>query len=201
MVKVKSIGVLGIQGAVSEHILSLKNALLKTNKKGIIKTISAQKDLENIDGLIIPGGESTTISKILNKNHMYDSLRSRIINRDLPIMGTCAGCIVLANEISDKPKDLITLKAMDIQVERNAFGRQKESFETMISIKGLNSQFNAVFIRAPVIKKIWNDCEELACFNEKIVMAKQNKFLALSFHPELTDDTRVHEYFLNMIFE
>ena len=104
------------------------------------------------------------------------------------------------DEISDKPRNLITLKAMDIKVERNAFGRQKESFESMISIKGLNSQFNAVFIRAPIIKKIWNDCEELARFDGKIVMVRQNKFLALSFHPELTDDTRVHEYFLNMIF-
>lgn len=200
MVGVKSIGVLGVQGDVSEHIFSLEKALYKINKSAVIKIVNNRKDLEKLDALIIPGGESTTISKILKQNLMYDSINLRIKNQDLAIMGTCAGCVILANGILDKPKDLVPLKAMDMIVERNAFGRQKESFESKISIKNFDSLFNAVFIRAPIINKIWDGCEVMASFEDKIVMARQDNFLAITFHPELTDDTRIHEYFLNLIF-
>jgi 5'-phosphate synthase pdxT subunit len=200
MVEVKSIGVLGIQGDVSEHILSLEKALDKINKSALIKSVNNRKDLEKLDALIIPGGESTTISKILHQNRLYDLIKLRIKNQDLAIMGTCAGCVILADGVLDKPKDLLTLKAMDMIVERNAFGRQRESFEGKLHIKDFSFPFNAVFIRAPIINKIWNGCEVMASFEGKIVMARQDNFLAITFHPELTGDTRIHEYFLNLIF-
>ncbi len=114
-------------------------------------------------------------------------------------MGTCAGCVLLAKEIVDKNNDISLLNAMDMKVERNAFGRQKESFEKGIKIKGFSKPYNAVFIRAPIIKKVWGKCEIIGETNRKIIAARQDNFLALSFHPELTDDIRIHEYFLNMI--
>jgi len=114
-------------------------------------------------------------------------------------MGTCAGCVLLAKEIVGKNNDISLLHAMDMKVERNAFGRQKESFEKCIKIKGLSKPYNAVFIRAPIIKKVWGKCEIIGETNKKIIAARQDNFLALSFHPELTDDIRIHEYFLNMI--
>jgi 5'-phosphate synthase pdxT subunit len=114
-------------------------------------------------------------------------------------MGTCAGCVLLAKELFDNNKDVKLLHAMDMQVERNAFGRQKESFEKNININGFSSPYCAVFIRAPLIKKVWGKCEVIAEMDKKIVMARQDKFLALSFHPELTDDLRIHRYFLDMI--
>jgi len=114
-------------------------------------------------------------------------------------MGTCAGCVILANKITDNFKDIKILSAMNMQVKRNAFGRQRESFEKNIKIKGFSKPFNAVFIRAPIIEKVWGNCEVLAKIDKKIIMAREGSFLALSFHPELTDDLRIHEYFLDMI--
>ena len=199
MVKKVSIGVLGIQGAISEHITSMTNALKETNTSGEVFFVKYKKEIDDIDALILPGGESTTISKNLYKSDLHDAIIKRIEENSLPIMGTCAGCVLLAKELVDNNKDVKLLHAMDMQVERNAFGRQRESFEKNIDINGFSSTYTAVFIRAPLIKKVWGKCEVLAEMDKKIVMVRQDKFLALSFHPELTDDLRIHRYFLDMI--
>ena len=199
MVKKVSIGVLGIQGAISEHITSMTNALKETNTSGEVFFVKYKKEIDDIDALILPGGESTTISKNLYNSGLHDVIIKRIEENSLPIMGTCAGCVLLAKELVDNNKDVKLLHAMDMQVERNAFGRQRESFEKNIDINDFASPYAAVFIRAPLIKKVWGKCEVLAEMDKKIVMARQDKFLALSFHPELTDDLRIHRYFLDMI--
>ena len=200
MVKNISIGVLGVQGAVSEHVTAMTNVLKETNTSGKTFVVKHKEEINNIDALIIPGGESTTISRVLYKSGLHDAISKRIKENDLAIMGTCAGCVILAKEIiNDTDNDVKLLHEMDMQVERNAFGRQKESFEKSINIKGFSSPYNAVFIRAPIIKKTWGNCETLAEIDKEIVMARQDRFLALSFHPELTNDLRVHKYFLKMI--
>jgi 5'-phosphate synthase pdxT subunit len=199
MVKKLSVGVIGAQGAISEHVTSMRNALEEKNISGKVFVIKNKKELNEVDALIIPGGESTTISKILYNSDLYDAILKRIKNRNLPIMGTCAGCVILASKITDNFKDIQLLSAINMHVKRNAFGRQRESFEKNINIKGFSEPFNAVFIRAPIIEKVWGNCKILAKIDKKIIMAREDPFLALSFHPELTDDLRIHKYFLNMI--
>ena len=201
MVKKISIGVIGIQGAVSEHVASMEKALRETNTPGEVFVIKNKQEINNIDALIFPGGESTTISRILYKSEFSDAISKRIKENNLPIMGTCAGCVILASEMTDNTQNVKLLSAMDTHVKRNAFGRQKESFEKNIDIKGFTEPYNAVFIRAPVIEKVWGNCEILAEVDKKIVMARQGSLLALSFHPELTDDLRIHKYFLDMILK
>jgi len=199
MVRKVSIGVLGIQGAISEHISSMESTLKETNTPGKVFVVNHKEKMANIDALIIPGGESTTISRVLHKSDLYNIISERIKEKNLPIMGTCAGCVILSKEISYNVKDVKLLNAMDMQVERNAFGRQKESFEKSIDIQSFSSTYNAVFIRAPIIKKIWGKCKILAKLDKKIVMARQDNTLAVSFHPELTSDLRIHKYFLDMV--
>ena len=199
MVKCFEIGIIGIQGAISEHIISMKKTFKKNKKNGNVFIIKNKNDLEKIDALILPGGESTTISKILNKSGIFNNLYSKIKEENLPVMGTCAGCVLLSSDISNDGEKIKLLSVMDMKVKRNAFGRQKESFETNVKIKGFSKPYNAVFIRAPVIEKVWGNCEILSKIDEKIIMAKQNNILAISFHPELTDDLRIHKYFLDMI--
>jgi len=199
MVKKVNIGIIGVQGAVSEHATIMKKVFLQTNTPGEVFIIHDKNQLEKVDGLIIPGGESTTISRILVKTGLYEKILDRIKQKNIAIMGTCAGCVLLSEKISDNTKEIKSLNAMNMQVKRNAFGRQKESFEQEIEIKGFSKPYNAIFIRAPIIEKTYNNCEILAKIENKIIMARQDKFLALSFHPELTDDLRVHKYFLDMI--
>jgi len=199
MVKKISIGVLGIQGAISEHIVSMENGLKETNMPGEVFVINRKREINDINALIIPGGESTTISKVLHKSDLYTDISKRIEEDNLPVMGTCAGCVILAKEITDNSNDVKLLNAMNMQVERNAFGRQKESFEKTIYIKDFSSPYDAVFIRAPVINRIWGKCKILAKVDKKIVMARQDNILAISFHPELTRDFRIHKYFLDMM--
>ncbi len=157
------------------------------------------RDIEACDGVIIPGGESTTISRILVNSGMHDIIHERMNQHSIALMGTCAGCVLLAKELTDAKADVRLLQAMDFQVERNAFGRQKESFEHVLSIKGFTTPYHAVFIRAPLITKVWGTCEVLATLGKEIVMARQDNYLALSFHPELTNDLRIHSYFLKMV--
>jgi len=199
MVRITTIGVLSIQGAVSEHIAIMYKALQEEHIQGDAILVRQPADIERIDGLILPGGESTTISRILVRTGIHEAIRKRMKRNDLPIMGTCAGCVLLAKELTDTLGDVQLLKAMDMQVERNAFGRQKESCERFIDIKGFDTPINAVFIRAPVITKVWGSCEVLATLEKEIVMARQGHYLALSFHPELTSDLRVHRLFLRML--
>lgn len=196
-----NIGVIGIQGAVSEHVSSMQKVLneTKTQTPGNVFVVKYKQDLKNADALILPGGESTTISRALNKSGLYDEIVKLIERNNLPIMGTCAGCVLLSKQLQEESKDIKLLNAMDMKVKRNAFGRQRESFEKKIKIDGFSEPYNAVFIRGPIIEKVWGDCKNLAEVDGHIVMAKQNNFLAISFHPELTDDLRIHKYFLKMI--
>ena len=198
MVK-KKIGVIGIQGAVTEHIDSMQSAFKDSNVTGEVFVIKDKNQIKFLDALIIPGGESTTISRFINKLGLEKEISRRVENKDLAVMGTCAGCTILASELIDDFHDAKILNAMDMTVKRNAFGRQKESFEQKIQIKGFKHPYNAVFIRAPAIERVWNKCEICAKIDDKIIMARQDKLLALSFHPELTDDLRIHKYFLDII--
>ena len=197
------IGVLNIQGAVSEHFSMINKTFKELDIKGKIILVKNKEDVKQIDGLILPGGESTTISRLMLKTGIHDMILKRLENKDLPIMGTCAGSILLAKKIKNQQKKNIkTLEIMDMEIERNAFGRQKESFETDIKIKGLDAPFHAVFIRAPIIRKTWGSCKPLSNLNkETIIAAQQDNLIALTFHPELTDDTRIHKYFLKIIKE
>ena len=199
MVDKLKIGITGIQGAISEHISSMRNTFEKLGIPGEVIVIKHPAQIDIIDGLVIPGGESTTISNILYKSGLFDSISKKIKENNLPIMGTCAGCVLLASKIVDNLHEVKSFSAMNMKVRRNAFGRQKESFECNININGFSEPYNAVFIRAPIIEDVWGKCKVLAKIENKIIMARQDNLLALSFHPELTNDTRIHKYFLDMI--
>lgn len=185
-----NIGVLALQGAVREHI----NMIERIGVRGIV--IKKVKELVGLDGLIIPGGESTAIGKLMVKYHFIDAIK-KLHADGIPIYGTCAGLILLAEKITEGDQPLLGL--MDIEARRNAFGRQCESFEADLEIPVLGkSPFRAVFIRAPWIESAGEGAEILGRFGDKIVMAQQGKLLATAFHPELTDDPRIHRYFMEM---
>ncbi|OPA73491.1 glutamine amidotransferase subunit PdxT [Paenibacillus selenitireducens] len=184
------VGVLALQGAVAEHIRSIEQA----GATGVI--VKRVEQLEELDGLIIPGGESTTIGKLMRKYDFIDAVR-QFSAQGKPIFGTCAGLIVLAERIEGQ--DDAHLGLMDMTVARNAFGRQRESFETDLPVKGIEEPIRAVFIRAPLITQVGPEVEVLSTFNGEIVTARQGHLLAASYHPELTDDYRLHQYFLDMI--
>lgn len=199
MVDRLSIGVLGIQGAISEHVLMMKQVMIKQGQGSKVKIIRKKTELDEISGLIIPGGESTTISRFILRNDLFEPITERARDQSLSVMGTCAGCVLVASEIVEESKDIKLLSLMGMKVKRNAFGRQRESCEQMVTIKGIADAFPAVFIRAPVILKTWGACSVLASVDEGVVMAEEENILALSFHPELTDDTTIHEYFYDMV--
>ena len=183
------VGVLSLQGAVEEHLRMIEGCDFEGIK---VKTI---EDLEKVDRLIIPGGESTTIGK-LAKIYGLDREIIKKGKEGMPIFGTCAGMILLANKVVGNKQ--IRFNLIDIVVERNAFGRQVDSFEVELKIKDFNGKpFKTVFIRAPYIKEAGKEVKILAEFKGKIVMARQKNILVSSFHPELTDDLRVHKYFLS----
>lgn len=184
------IGVLALQGAVAEHIRSITLA----GAEGV--PIKKVEQLEGIDGLIIPGGESTTIGKLMRKYEFMDAIR-QFSAEGKPIFGTCAGLIVLAERIQGDEE--AHLRLMDITVARNAFGRQRESFETDLSVKGIEETVRAVFIRAPLILEVGAGVEILSTYKDEIVTARQGHLLAASYHPELTDDYRLHQYFVEMV--
>ncbi|TCS78134.1 pyridoxal 5'-phosphate synthase glutaminase subunit PdxT [Tepidibacillus fermentans] len=186
------IGVLALQGAVAEHMRMIEMIGEET------VAVKKVEQLEELDGIIIPGGESTTIGKLMKK-YGFDSALVEFSNQKKPIFGTCAGLIILAKEINGTSDTHLAL--MDIKVERNAFGRQRESFETNLAIKGVAEDFRAVFIRAPYIMEVKNDTEILSIFDDKIVAARQGHLLGSAFHPELTLDPRLHQYFVEMIKE
>lgn len=184
------IGVLALQGAVAEHI----RAIEKAGAEGVV--VKRTEQLDELQGMIIPGGESTTIGKLMRTYNFIDAMKS-FYGQGKPIFGTCAGLIVIAKRIAGQEE--AHLELMDITVARNAFGRQRESFETDLPVKGIDEQVRAVFIRAPLIQEVGQDVEVLATYNDQIVAAQQGNLLAASFHPELTDDYRMHAYFLDMV--
>lgn len=186
------IGVLGLQGAVREHIKSIEASGAEAV---VVKRI---EQLEEIDGLILPGGESTTMRRLIDKYAFMEPLRT-FAKSGKPMFGTCAGMILLAKTLIGYEEAHIG--AMDITVERNAFGRQKDSFEAALSIKGVGEEFIGVFIRAPYVVNVADDVEVLSTHGDRMVAVKQNQFLAASFHPELTDDHRVTAYFVEMVKE
>ncbi len=190
------VGVLALQGAVSEHMRLLDACGAEAVE------IKRSKELGRIDGLIIPGGESTTIAKLTGVeafDAIMDDIKKRAV-AGMPVYGTCMGSIFLAKDIEDSTQGRLGL--MDIKVRRNAFGPQKFSSERLVVIPELrNEAFNAVFIRAPIILSCGSTVTVLASIDEGIVMARQGNLLVTSFHPELTSDTLVHEYFLSMISE
>ncbi|AVO03059.1 pyridoxal 5'-phosphate synthase glutaminase subunit PdxT [Staphylococcus simulans] len=181
------IGVLALQGAVREHLRHIE----LSGHEGI--AIKRVEQLDEIDGLILPGGESTTLRRLMN---LY-GFKEALVNSDLPMFGTCAGLIVLAQDIVGEEG---YLKKLDITVERNSFGRQVDSFESELDIKGIAEDIEAVFIRAPHIEKVNSDnVEVLSTVGDKIVAVKEGNYLGVSFHPELTDDYRVTQYFIEHI--
>jgi 5'-phosphate synthase pdxT subunit len=184
------IGVLALQGAVAEHI----RAIEKAGAEGVV--VKRTEQLDELQGMIIPGGESTTIGKLMRTYNFIDAMKS-FYKQGKPIFGTCAGLIVIAKRIAGQED--AHLELMDITVARNAFGRQRESFETDLPVKGIDERVRAVFIRAPLIQEVGQDVEVLATYNDQIVAAQQGNLLAASFHPELTNDYRMHAYFLDMV--
>ena len=204
MVIMLQIGVISVQGAISEHVEAVSKAALELKIDDIsVLNVRTKRDLAKVQALIIPGGESTTISKLLIKFGLYDRIIERVNKESLPILGTCAGCIILATEGDGSVQKTQTrlLKLMGMRVNRNAFGRQRESFESDIKIElpGFKKPYHAVFIRAPVIEQVWGDCKPLAKLKDTIILAQQGNVLAAAFHPELTHDLRIHKYFLNLI--
>jgi len=183
------IGVLALQGSVEEHVKALDKLKVET------VLVKLPRDLDNVSGLIIPGGESTTIGKLM-KQYGLDKAIKRRHKEGMPIYGTCAGAILLAKEIigSKQPK----LGMMDISVKRNEYGRQVDSFEAELDIFD-DKPFRGVFIRAPVIDQLHDGCKVLGSFEDKPVFVEQRNLLVSTFHPELTNDLRVHKYFLDMV--
>lgn len=186
------IGILALQGAVREHARSVE----ESGAEAII--IKRKEQLAEVDGLILPGGESTTMRRLIDRYDFMDSLKS-FASSGKPLFGTCAGLILLANRIVGYENPHIG--ALDVTVERNSFGRQRESFETELDILGVAEDFNAVFIRAPHIVEAGENVEILAKHNDRIVMAREGNILGCSFHPELTDDNRITQYFIGMVKE
>lgn len=184
------VGVLALQGAVAEHVRSLE----KAGVEGI--AVKHAQELAELDGLIIPGGESTTIGKLMRKYDFIQAIQT-FSGQGKPVFGTCAGLIVMAKEIESAEEAHLGL--MDIKVSRNAFGRQKESFETDLEVKGLEAPLRAVFIRAPLITAVGEGVEVLSVYKDEIVTARQGHLLVSSFHPELTDDYSLHAYFVEMV--
>lgn len=190
IIEMVKIGVLALQGAVREHIKAVEACGAEA------VAIKHKEELNEIDGLILPGGESTTIRRLIDKYDFMDALRE-FARSGKPMFGTCAGLILIAKRLVgyDQPH----IGVMDITVERNSFGRQRESFEAGLVINGIGKDFPAVFIRAPHIVDVGENVEVLAKHGDRIVAAREGQFLGCSFHPELTEDTRFTAYFVEMV--
>ena len=185
------IGVLALQGAYASHLKTFASLGVEALE------VRTPEDLEKVDRLVIPGGESTTISMLLDSNGMRVPIQESI-SEGMPVFGTCAGMIVLAREVLDGRDDQKPLGVIDITVRRNAFGRQVDSFESEIEVSGLDEPFPSVFIRAPIVESIGEGVEVYARVDEKIVLCGTDSILVASFHPELSNDGRIHEMFLSL---
>lgn len=182
-----TIGVLGMQGAIREHVHMLEALGADTL---VVRSVD---DLNRIDGLVLPGGESTAMSRLLDRYELLEPLRE---NTELPMFGTCAGLILLATEVEGYDAHL---RKIPMTVKRNAFGRQVDSFEVDLTVNGIDDAVEAVFIRAPQVASVEASVEVLAEVEEAIVAVRYDKYMACSFHPELTDDLSMHRYFLDMV--
>ncbi len=186
------IGVLALQGAFREHVYSLEALGLRT------VAVRLPEQLEDIAGLVIPGGESTAISKLMETYGFYEPIVERHAD-GMAVWGTCAGAILLANEVIDAVEGQRSLELMDVTVRRNAYGRQLESFEADLEVAHLDDVFRGIFIRAPWIEAVGSEVEVLARHDDKIVAARQNRLMATTFHPELTGDPRMHRHFVEQV--
>ncbi len=184
------IGVLGLQGDIREHLRILEEVGVDPME------VKTPDQLATVEAIVIPGGESTTIGKMLVRFEMLEPLRARIAG-GMPTYGTCAGMILLSGAVTEGDQPLVGV--LDVVVKRNAFGRQNQSFETELDVDGLDTPFPAVFIRAPWIEKVGSEVEVLARVDDHSVMVRQDNILATSFHPELTGDGRIHRMFVDMI--
>jgi 5'-phosphate synthase pdxT subunit len=197
-----TVGVLSIQGDVQENILSAKSAIDELGLDGNVVDVRTPEEISQLDGLIIPGGESTTIGQLSLANGSLKVLKEKI-QGGMPVLGICAGMIMLSNTANDRiigKTDQPLLDILDIKLERNSFGRQKQSFESDISLDSINiPKFNGVFIRAPSVSKVGSDVEVLSKFNERIIAVKKGNVIGTAFHPELTEDTALHKYFINLV--
>jgi 5'-phosphate synthase pdxT subunit len=187
-----TIGVLALQGAFAAHLDLLSSLDV------VGRPVRLPSDLEGLDGLILPGGESTTMSNLLRSYDLLGPL-NEFISAGHPVFGTCAGMILLSDRILDGRADQIALKSIDIVVRRNGYGRQVDSFETDIDVDGFDSAFHAVFIRAPRIEEVGPDVDVLARHEGVPVLVRQGTVMAASFHPELTNDDRIHRLFADMV--
>ncbi|MFY9921541.1 MAG: pyridoxal 5'-phosphate synthase glutaminase subunit PdxT [Mycobacterium sp.] len=189
------VGVLALQGDTREHLAALREAGAEAN------TVRRRGELDAVDALVIPGGESTTMTHLLREFELLEPLRSRLAD-GMPAYGSCAGMILLASEILDAGvagRDAAPLKGIDMTVRRNAFGRQVDSFEGDIEFDGLDSPVHAVFIRAPWVERVGPDVRVLGRAADHIVAVRQGRMLATAFHPEMTGDRRIHRLFVDIV--
>ncbi|HEU5221345.1 MAG TPA: pyridoxal 5'-phosphate synthase glutaminase subunit PdxT [Candidatus Nitrosotalea sp.] len=197
-----NIGILAVQGDVAENILATKMAIEELGMEGMVTEVKTPEQISDLDGLVIPGGESTVIGTLSMVNGSLKKIKEKIAS-GMPVFGICAGMILLSKKAKDRvvgEMDQPLLDFLDVKIERNAFGRQKDSFESEISMDKIGiTKFPGVFIRAPSIIETGKDVEVLSKFNEKIIAVKQGNILGTSFHPELTGDISLHKYFVSMI--
>ena len=197
-----SVGIFAIQGDIQENVIATQKALTDLNIDGNIKSVKTPEEISNLDALIIPGGESTTIGQLSLVNSSLKKIKEKIEN-GMPVLGICAGMILLSKTADDRvigKTNQPLLEFLDINLERNSFGRQRDSFEVEISMDSINiPKFNGVFIRAPSVTNVGTDVEVLSKFNEKIVAVKKGNIIATAFHPELTQDTSLHKYFISLV--
>lgn len=199
------IGVLGIQGDIEENILSTAEALKNLNLQGTVESVRYSESIAELDGLILPGGESTVIGNLLSiQGKVFQTIEKKIIE-GMPVLGTCAGLIMLSKRTYDKVVGETKQKLfgmLDVVIERNAFGRQHESFEVDLEIPILGKEpFRGVFIRSPIVNNVGDSVTILTKLSDKIVAVKQNNIIGTSFHPELSADRRLHELFIKDILE
>ena len=197
-----NIGVLSLQGDVAENIASTKTALSELHETGQVTEVKTPDQISKLDGLIIPGGESTMIGQLSLINGSLKKIKEKI-NSGMPVFGICAGLILLSKNAKDRvvgSTDQPLLDLLNVDVERNSFGRQRDSFEAEISMDSINiPKFNGVFIRAPSIPEVGDNVDVISKFNEKIVAVKQGNILATAFHPELTTDVSLHKFFVKIL--
>ena len=183
------VGILAVQGAVRNHADAFA-------RLGVDATLVKTPDqLEGVDALVLPGGESTTMSMLLEKSELFDPV-AKLLDDGMPALGTCAGMILLATDVLDGRVDQRNFGTIDIGVRRNAWGRQVDSFEADLAVDGLDGEFHAVFIRAPRVERVGDDVEVLAAIDDEPVLCRSGSIVVSSFHPELSGDLRIHQLFL-----